>query len=131
MVKLLYVGDKDATDNEVILSALRGLGRFYIDKTVFRGKEAINEIDSGEYDGVFMGSLRISGNQIARHGCENGLKVAEAAKKKGLPVIVMTDSTHPDVVMRIVELGVDKRISPFTKINDYITIAKEVFGDPK
>mgnify|MGYP001618295702 CR=1 FL=1 len=91
--------------------------------------EAEEAIESGQYAGVLITSLRIHpGHGFSRQEyCGTGLAVIRCAKEKGLPVIVISGADEK-VKKRALEMGVDRFIKKVTFEDEYVPIAKEVFG---
>ncbi len=89
--------------------------------------DAEEAIDSKNYGGVFIESLRIAHGEIngVSEYCEHGIAVARYAKEKGLPVVVLTGADSK-VIDKLSEMDVWVIRKP-ASYEEYVAAAKKAF----
>ena len=95
-------------------------------------EEVEEMLESKDYDGVFLGSLRIPSWKAANDGedryCGGGVKIARDVKEKGLPVLVLSGTSDGEVLKQLRECNVDRIEHKPTSIKVLTDAISEVFG---
>jgi hypothetical protein len=127
--RILYVvGRSDNNKNNEWLSIIPYFDFQY--DIIPGSEEATRIIENRECDGVVLADVNLSrGADSNEFSEENGLYVLKWAKRRDLPVIVLSNGESPTTSRRINDLAsaiIEK--SKTGSIQDYIISAKEVFG---
>ena len=97
MRRIIWVGQSKLVE-EIMMGCVQGIADYDFAPDVARAKEMI---DSGEYVGMYMGSLRICRGEteepiprITQTDWDGGLHLVGYAARKGLPVLVVTSASE-------------------------------------